>query len=31
MAKMKYAELLNLIPHEAMRILKDEGGCGEVA
>ncbi len=24
MTKEKYAELLNLIPHEAMQILKDE-------
>jgi hypothetical protein len=24
MTKEKYAEMLNLIPHEAMQILKDE-------
>ena len=24
MSKEKYAEMLNLIPHEAMQILKDE-------
>jgi len=30
MSTQKYAEMLNLIPHEAMQMLKDEADAGRL-